>query len=276
MTRRVDQRFADVARWPGMRSEYAWLPPSGEVTVTGTDQVGVSFSGHRAALIEWQGRIRRIDIPPGGVFVTGAEPVTWVRVAETTDALEIYPDPALVADLAAESGGSGRLDLRPACATGDPVVLAIAGILRRSHVHGGTLTDIAASTLAHRLGWHVLRAYGGMRVPRPRPGTLTRRAVQRVADLIDGQLAGPLSLDELARSVSLSPYHFAHSFTATTGLPPHQFVTLLRMERAKTLLMTSRTNVAAAAEAVGYSNVSHFRRIFRRYTGWSAGDLRAR
>jgi AraC family transcriptional regulator len=46
------------------------------------------------------------------------------------------------------------------------------------------------------------------------------------------------------------------------------------MERAKTLLLVTRDSVPEIAYAVGYSNVSHFRRLFRRYTGFAPSDLR--
>lgn len=50
-TRRVDARFTQTLSWPGMRSEYSWLPPHDDVTVTKPNQVGVSFSQHRRVLV---------------------------------------------------------------------------------------------------------------------------------------------------------------------------------------------------------------------------------
>jgi AraC family transcriptional regulator len=72
----------------------------------------------------------------------------------------------------------------------------------------------------------------------------------------------------------LSPFHFARAFKASTGLAPHQFVTARRMERAKTLLLESRASVVEVAHAVGLSNVSHFRRMFRAHLGMLPGELR--
>ncbi|WP_420843595.1 helix-turn-helix domain-containing protein [Jiangella muralis] len=72
----------------------------------------------------------------------------------------------------------------------------------------------------------------------------------------------------------MSPFHFARAFKASTGLAPHKYVTSRRMERANSLLLTSRLGVPEVAYAVGLTNVSHFRRVFRRHTGLLPSDLR--
>src|SRR2546423_517611 len=73
-----------------------------------------------------------------------------------------------------------------------------------------------------------------------------------------------------------SPFHFARAFKTTTGLAPHQFVTARRVDRAKALLLGSKASVVDAAHAVGLSNVSHFRRVFRAHLGVSPGAIRGR
>jgi AraC family transcriptional regulator len=46
------------------------------------------------------------------------------------------------------------------------------------------------------------------------------------------------------------------------------------LEAAKTALLTTDASVVAIAHAVGFSNVSHFRRVFRRELGLAPGELR--
>jgi AraC family transcriptional regulator len=254
-----------VLRWPGMTSEYAWLPPHAELTVTRPHQVGVSFSRHRAQEYESGGRAVRADIAAGAVFVTGAEAITWGGVAGTTEALEIYPDPEL----------AGRGEVEPALGVRDAVVFGIAVLLKQAHLHGA-LTDIEASTLAHRLVAHLARSYAGApRADRPPAGGLDRRTVERVAEYVDADLSATIALDRMAAVAALSPFHFARAFKATTGLAPHRFVTARRLEAAKSALLTSDASVVRVAHEVGFSNVSHFRRLFRREFGVGPGELRA-
>ena len=195
-------RYTGISRlaWPGMVSEYAVLGPGAAVTTTGTHQIGIEFSGHRGLVREVDGHAERYDAEPGAVYVTGPSPITWLEVADPVEALEIYPDRALVGRLAGESGGSG--EVRPAFAVCDGIVFAAASRLRRAHLAtatGEALTDIEASTLAHQLVRHMLRRYGTGPEPGRKPtGVLRPGAVDVVAEYIRAHLADVITLDGLA------------------------------------------------------------------------------
>jgi AraC family transcriptional regulator len=263
-----------VRQWPGMRSEYGWVPPTGRVTVSRPQQVGVSFAVHERVVAERDGHTHTFAIRPGDVFATGHEQVFWSQVTAVDEWVEIYPDPSL---LRAVAGTSTTPEIGTAVATRDVVTLAVASILKRAHVHDEPLDDVHASTLAHRLAEHVVRRHCGIAGDRRHhaPGQLDRRTLDRVAELVEARLADPLTVDDLAAAATLSPSHFARAFRASTGLTPHQFVMSRRMERAKILLLHSRLPVPHIAHAVGYSNVSHFRRTFKRCTGFKPADLRS-
>jgi AraC family transcriptional regulator len=158
------------------------------------------------------------------------------------------------------------------------VVFAVASRLRRAHLDSGAaaLTDIEASTLAHLLAGHLLRRYGTGPAPYRGPaGELRPGAVDVVAEYIRAHLADTITLDNLAGAVSLSPYHFARSFRATTGMTPHAFVTEHRLMVARDRLLRGDAGVTAIALSVGFSNISHFRRLFRRRYGLAPAGLRA-
>lgn len=265
-----NRAWTSVRQWPGMRSEYSWIPAGSGPTLTKSGQVGVSFSQHRGAVYEWADRTIQGDIVAGSVIVTGDDPIAWMRVRETTDAMEIYPDLHLMRSLAPGITGVG-----PALARRDGTVLGIASILKRVHTTNSTLSDIAASTLAHQLAGHLIEYYcGRSNLTRPTTGRLHRSTVDRVARFIDAELGGTVTLDRLAGVAMLSPFYFARAFKATTGLSPHEFVTERRMHRATILLVESAASVEEVAHAVGLANVSHFRRLFRQYLGVRPVDLR--
>ncbi|MQA84579.1 MAG: helix-turn-helix domain-containing protein [Streptosporangiales bacterium] len=271
---RVDRPVFSVRRWPGMRSEYSWLPPDDGVTITKPHQVGVSFSEHSGVGYELGGRARRIAIPAGAVFTNGPQEVLWSEVREPTEALEVYPDLALLY-AAVEPPASVAVEIEQVAGALDATVLGVAAVLKRAHVHDVDLDDMQASALAHRLAWHLADHYCR---PRPRrvrrPGHLDRIVLDRVARFVEERLGEPLVLDELAREAGLSPYHFARAFKSSTGMAPHEFVTMRRLERAKVMLLGTRRSVPEIAYSVGYCNVSHFRRLFRRYTGFAPSGLR--
>ena len=259
-----------------MVSVYAVLGPQAGVTTTGAHQVGIDFSGHLGLVREVDGRAGRHDAPPGAVYVTGRSPITWLEVSDPTEALEIYPDLDLVDRQARDLGVTAQV--RPSFAKPDGVVFAIASRLRRAHLDAGAgaLTDVEASTLAHLLVRHLLRRYGRGPGPGGGPaGELRPGDVDIVAEYTRAHLADVITLDGLAGAVSLSPYHFARSFRATTGMTPHAFVTEHRLMVARDRLLRGDASVTAIALAVGFSNISHFRRLFRRRYGLAPAGLRA-
>jgi AraC family transcriptional regulator len=244
-----------------MRSEYSWIPAGESAGRTEPNQIGISFTNHHAAVFASQGKTREADIAAGSVVVTGSEPITWMRLRESSESLEIFPEARLLAGA----------EISPAVATRDGTVLAISSLLKRVHTAGHTLTDVAASTLAQLLVEHLIERYTPGRPRSRRRGRLSAATVDRVAQFVDAELSGELTLERLAAVATLSPFHFARAFKATTGQAPHQFVTARRMERAATLLRSS--SVIDTAHAVGMSNVSHFRRVFRAHTGLLPGEV---
>jgi AraC family transcriptional regulator len=81
-------------------------------------------------------------------------------------------------------------------------------------------------------------------------------------------------LARLAALVGVSKYHFHRLFKSGIGVPPSGYHTKLRMELARRLLRETKKSVVGVALEVGYSNPSHFARLFRRQTGLSPSDYR--
>jgi AraC family transcriptional regulator len=105
-------------------------------------------------------------------------------------------------------------------------------------------------------------------LPAPRPGpTLPAARVRRVTQYIEANLERPLSLVELSSVVRMSPYHFSRLFARSTGVPPHRFVVVRRMEAARALLTTSTTPIAVIARSVGFRTPTHFATMFRSLFG---------
>jgi AraC family transcriptional regulator len=78
-----------------------------------------------------------------------------------------------------------------------------------------------------------------------------------------------ITLPEMAELTNLSPNHFCRLFKSETGLPPLQYLTKLRMEKARHLLVTSFLNIKQIMAMTGYDARSrgNFGKQFRRYFG---------
>jgi AraC-like DNA-binding protein len=82
-------------------------------------------------------------------------------------------------------------------------------------------------------------------------------------------LAEQIRIKHLASLVALSPFYFVRTFKQHVGVPPHQYLIGVRMERACELLATSTLSATQICPRVGFTTLSHFTNTFRRHTGMS-------
>ncbi|MGZ5072404.1 MAG: helix-turn-helix domain-containing protein [Usitatibacter sp.] len=107
-----------------------------------------------------------------------------------------------------------------------------------------------------------------LRPPRPRPRAgLAPHKLNSVLAHIEEHIAESVSVRRLAEAVHTSPFHFARMFKVAVGYPPHLYVTLLRMERAKDLLVNSALPLVEIAGCVGYQTQAHFTGVFHKHVG---------
>ncbi len=107
-----------------------------------------------------------------------------------------------------------------------------------------------------------------------RPHTpLDPAALSSAVELI--RTAAPrLTVADLADHVGYSPYHFNRSFHASAGITPGQFLTAVRIDMAKRLLLTGTGAVIDVAAEVGFDSLSSFTRRFHVTVGTTPAALR--
>ena len=128
---------------------------------------------------------------------------------------------------------------------------------------GGLLTDDAAPT----------PGVPGLEPP-PVRGGLAPWQERRAKELMSTHLARQIPLALVAGECRLSVSHFARSFKQCTGKPPHRWLLENRVERAKQLLLDPDVSLAEVALDCGFSDQSHFTRVFSRTVGTSPGTWR--
>jgi AraC family transcriptional regulator len=236
----------------------------GEVTV---GFVFRSLARHEAAY----GTDRRRDVPlgPGAGWLLPAG--IDGRCAWSGDSLflNLHLDGALLAEVA----GGAVPDFAPRYGFSDPTALAIALDLHAAE-EGGPVAATWRSAMTLALAAHLVRHLAAP-PPLPAAPALDDPRLARVAERIEADLTGELTLDALAGVAGMSPFHFARAFRAATGAPPHRYVMRRRIERAKLLLRTTRLPVSDIAWRVGWENPAHFTAAFRKAEGVTPGAFRA-
>src|SRR3954469_16556773 len=102
------------------------------------------------------------------------------------------------------------------------------------------------------------------------------RRLLRAKDRMDGASHERWPVRRLASVSGVSEAHFARSFKAAFGLPPHRYLLTRRIERAKAMLRDTELPVTEIAFATGWDSLGTFGRTFRDVTGESPGELRDR
>lgn len=96
-----------------------------------------------------------------------------------------------------------------------------------------------------------------------RSGGLSSRARRIVHDFLLDNLDEKIDLDEVARLVGLSRFHFSRAFKVTFGASPYKYLLKLRLGKASELLKQTRKPITDIALNVGFSTSSEFARAFR-------------
>jgi AraC family transcriptional regulator len=110
--------------------------------------------------------------------------------------------------------------------------------------------------------------------PPPTRGGLAPWQERRAKELMSTHLGRQIPLALVAGECRLSVSHFARSFKQCTGKPPHRWLLENRVERAKELLLDDTVSLAEVALDCGFSDQSHFTRVFSRTVGTSPGTWR--
>ena len=85
-----------------------------------------------------------------------------------------------------------------------------------------------------------------------------------------------LSLAQVAEHVGLNEKYFSNRFTKETGETFSNYLTQLRIQKAKELLRTTNFKSYEVAEMVGYRNAEHFTRMFKKESGVTPAQYRKR
>ncbi|MDL4777362.1 MULTISPECIES: helix-turn-helix domain-containing protein [Thermomonosporaceae] len=101
------------------------------------------------------------------------------------------------------------------------------------------------------------------------------RSVERVIEAMHENLGENFTVDDMARIAIFSKFHFSRVFRDTTGVSPGRFLSALRLQAAKHLLVSTSLSVADISIQVGYASVGTFSSRFKSSVGVAPSVYRA-
>lgn len=91
-------------------------------------------------------------------------------------------------------------------------------------------------------------------------------AVEQMVSYISEHLNESMTIEELAKKVSLSPYYFLRLFKKETGYTPHEYIIRSRIDKAKYLLKSTQEPLKKIAADCGFGDTSRFSHVFKDIT----------
>ncbi|AEI43709.1 helix-turn-helix domain-containing protein [Paenibacillus mucilaginosus] len=98
--------------------------------------------------------------------------------------------------------------------------------------------------------------------------------MDEVISFIHQHMDEPLPLERLAKQAAYSPYHFTRLFKEKTGLPPLYYVSSLRLQKAKDLLLRTSWSVRDIGLEIGQQSLGTFTTRFTERVGMTPTEFR--
>jgi AraC-like DNA-binding protein/ligand-binding sensor protein len=98
--------------------------------------------------------------------------------------------------------------------------------------------------------------------------------IARAKQFIAGHYTEDISLRQVAKTVNTSVFYFCKQFHKSTGLTFTEFVSRIRIEKAKNLLLNPNLHITEIAYAIGFQSLTQFNRTFKKIMGQSPTDYR--
>lgn len=238
----------------------------------------LSLLTSRAANVEWTtgGRTRRAQNTQGNIYLLPAGTRDRLGWDTFTSRIVITLDSRVITRAFEETAHRDAFELVDDWTLRDPQLKALMLALHADLEDGSPAGRLYGESLSLALAVYVAGRYG---VPNQRPrahtGGLPGHRLRLVLDYIRDHLDRDMPLADLAAVAGMSPHYFVELFRASTGQTPHRFVLTRRIQRARDLLRNRNLSVLDVAILVGFSDASHFTKVFRRVMGATPSRYRA-
>src|SRR6266403_2691393 len=242
-------------------------------------EISMVFGGEGLVRRRDSGETHTTHAGPGVIWLcTAGQQIDWLEMEQgALEILHLYLRPDALLEYAAERGFPGAATQSLRYTVSDPLLeqigRAILAEIQAETAAGTLLVESLCSSLSARLLQSHSMSPLNIAARLSSAGKLDPRRLSRVLEYIHANLGDALDIRGMASAASLSRFHFARSFKASTGQTPYQYVSAKRLTKAKVLLAQNQP-LAEIALALNFSSQGNFTRAFRREFGITPGQYR--
>ena len=253
---------------------------SGQIAMPAAERgfvTGVALqAGHRRRIIAGR-HARTHDFEAGDIYVRSLSENYKADYQTGFDFILMELPRSFIERTSSELGRGRQRALRETAGQPDPVLAHLAQAMVPALSHPEHACRLFIDQLSLTIGAHLVSLYGDEPVASRKVNRLlSPRCVARAKELLAAKIDGDLSIADVADACHLSRSHFTRAFRDTTGQTPYQWLMAQRLERACVLLRDAAVPLAQVAMVCGFSDQSHFTRVFARHMGMAPGIWRRR
>jgi AraC family transcriptional regulator len=238
--------------------------------------LSLHLSGPAPVLWRSNGKSGSVTLEPGSITVLSRGTEDAVSFLRPMKRLLLTLDPAVLGRALPDGGAAREFDLVERWGIRDPQIEHVMRALEADLEAGLPTGRLFGESLLGALAVHLSNLYGASPSGGAETGNgLPKSRLNRVFDFVEANLHQQLTLAALAETVEMSPHYFSALFKRSTTFSPHQYVLRRRIERARNLLHDPAISVFEAGIRSGFSEASHFARIFRRIVGVTPTEYRS-
>jgi AraC family transcriptional regulator len=242
-------------------------------------EVSMVFRGEGLVRRRDSGETHTTQAKPGVIWLCSAgQQIDWLEMEQgVLEILHLYLRPDASLDYTSDRGIQDAATSSLRYTVNDPLLeqigRAILAEMQAETAAGSLLVESLSSSISARLLQSHSMSPLDITARLSRVGKLDPRRLSRVLEYVHAHLGGELDIRGMASAASLSRFHFARAFKASTGQTPYQYVSAKRLAQAKVLLARNQP-IAEIALALNFSSQPNFTRAFRREFGITPGQYR--
>lgn len=222
-------------------------------------------------------RVQRFDAPVGTLVINPSNVDRSLRWPSSKRNVAIAIGQATYADLAEAELDGKKWELRPPkFGHVDLKALRIATAMAEEIV-SHAINTLYHDSLITVFGVHIIRTYSADVPPRATNGRrLAGATSKRLLEYLNEHSSEKIAIKDLAAVSRMSGSHFIRAFTMTFGMPPHKYLSYVRLEKAEKLLLDTKLSIGEVASDTGFSSQSHLTRTMTRLKQMTPGKIRYR